>query len=52
MPLYRYRTSALVGPWRESRGEAERDAVAIGQAEYAGRRFRWKVAGEIETRRD
>jgi len=51
MPLYRYRTPALAGPWREARAAAERDAVAAGQAEHAGAagRFRWKVAGEIET---
>lgn len=49
--LYRYRTPALVGPWRDSRQEAEADAVAMGQAERAGpeARFRWKVAGSIEA---
>lgn len=49
--LYRYRTPALVGPWRASRLEAERDAVATGQAEFVGPelRFRWKVAGSIES---
>ncbi len=50
MPYYRYRTATLVGPWRDSRLKAECDAVATGQAEFAGGRgqFQWKVAGEIE----
>lgn len=56
MPRYRYRTQTLVGPWRDSRLKAECDAVAMGQAEFAGGRagFVWKVEGEIEAeaRRD
>lgn len=49
MPSYRYRTRTLHGPWRDSRLKAECDAVATGQAEFAGRgEFRWKVQGEIE----
>jgi len=51
MPYYRYRTATLVGPWRDSRLKAECDAVATGQAEFAGGRgdFAWKVEGEIEA---
>ena len=49
MPRYRYRTQTLVGPWRDSRLKAECDAVAMGQADFAGGRagFVWKVEGEI-----
>jgi hypothetical protein len=49
---YRYRTAILLGPWRESRLKAESDAVAMGQAEFAGAaaRFAWKVPGEIEVK--
>lgn len=48
---YRYRTAILLGPWRDSRLKAECDAVARGQAEFAGSsgRFVWKVPGEIEA---
>ncbi len=49
--LYRYRTSALVGPWRKTEREAVRDAVNASQA-HQDRRFggvlRWLVPGEIE----
>lgn len=52
MPAYRYRTATLIGPWRDSRLKAECDAVASGQAEFAGGRgdFAWKVEGEIELK--
>ena len=52
MPLYRYRTATLVGPWRDTRLKAECDAVAIGQADFdeSGRHLVWRVEGEIETR--
>ena len=50
MRLYRYRTTALFGPWRESRMKAAGDAVAAGQAEWAeGDRLDWQVEGEIEV---
>jgi hypothetical protein len=51
VPRYRYRTSSLIGPWRDSRLKAECDAVAVGQAEYcpAGRDLIWRVEGEIEV---
>ena len=51
MPLYRYRTCVLSGPWRSSRSEATRDALRAGQAE-ADRldQVKWRVPGEIEER--
>ncbi len=49
MARYRYRTSTLVGPWRDSRLKAETDAVALRQAQFEnGGRFAWLVEGEIE----
>ena len=47
---HRYRTEALVGPWRRSRDEAIADAL---RAELAFRDddtglVHWRVAGEIE----
>ena len=48
---YRYRTAALAGRWRDSRGEAVRDAVKARQAlddEGATDGLRWLVAGGIE----
>ena len=54
MARYRYRTSTLVGPWRDSRLKAETDAVALGQALFDGRdgKLVWKVEGEIEVSED
>jgi hypothetical protein len=52
MPRFRYRTETLVGPWRETRLEAETDAVCAGQAMFAGEtreRIEWRVTGGIET---
>jgi hypothetical protein len=48
---YRYRTSVLTGPWRESREDAVRDAVRAKQAEMEdvkACRVRWIVPGVIE----
>jgi hypothetical protein len=50
---YRYRTSALTGPWRDSAFEAANDAVRAKQAvnditQSAG--IRWSVPGRIEER--
>jgi hypothetical protein len=52
MKRYRYRTTSLVGPWRNTALEAESDALAAGQADFdeSGRRLVWKVDGGIETR--
>ena len=53
MPRYRYRTEALVGPWRETRREAEADAVAAGQAVFAAHPdtpLTWRVLGDIEAK--
>ena len=53
MRRYRYRTSALTGPWRESAFEAANDAVRAKQAvndltQSAG--IKWSVPGRIEER--
>ncbi len=53
MPRFRYRTSALTGPWRDSAEEAMRDAAKAKQAvldedEPSG--LRWIVPGSIEGR--
>jgi len=50
---YRYRTSALTGPWRETLFEAADDAVRAKQAvndvtQASG--IRWTVPGRIEER--
>jgi hypothetical protein len=50
---YRYRTSVLTGPWRETAFEAADDAVRAKQAvndvaEASG--LRWTVPGWIEER--
>lgn len=49
--LYRYRTPALVGPWRKSETLALRDALRARQAlrdERDRRAVRWLVPGGIE----
>ena len=49
--LYRYRTSALVGPWRKSARQAVLDAVHARQARRDQRDrkvLRWLVPGRIE----
>jgi hypothetical protein len=50
-PLYRYRTAALVGPWRRTREVAKRDAVKARQA-YADKSapegIHWRLPGMIE----
>ena len=51
MRRYRYCTSVLTGPWRESREDAVRDAVRAKQAEIEDEksgRVRWIVPGVIE----
>ena len=53
MHRYRYRTSVLTGPWRETAFEAADDAVRAKQAvneaaEMSG--LRWTVPGWIEER--
>ena len=53
MRLYRYRTPALTGPWRDSHEDAVGDALKAKQAredteQPAG--FTWIVPGEIEVR--
>jgi hypothetical protein len=49
--LYRYRTPALVGPWRKSARQAASDALRARQArrdERDSRALRWLVPGRIE----
>ena len=46
---YRYRTSALVGPWRREPARALDDAVKAGLVDGSeAAPPRWRVAGEIE----
>lgn len=48
---YRYRTSVLTGPWRDSRDDAVNDAVRAKQAEIEDSKpgkVRWIVPGVIE----
>ena len=49
--LYRYRTAALVGPWRKSARQAVLDAVRAHLVRREGRdrqTLRWLVPGRIE----
>ena len=50
MGRYRYRTSVLVGPWRETPERAAADAVRSNQAriEARGGVLIWLVPGRIE----
>ena len=53
MRRYRYRTSVLTGPWRDTEFDAANDAVRANQAvNDATQRFgiRWTVPGRIEER--
>lgn len=52
MASYRYRTSAIVGPWRPTRQEALRDALNAGQCrrdDASPEGQSWAVPGKIET---
>lgn len=51
MARYRYRTCAILGPWRQSPEEAKADAVKARQARYDEDKvtLHWLVPGEIET---
>ena len=49
--LYRYRTSALVGPWRKSARQAVLDALHAKQArrdDHQRDTVHWLVPGRIE----
>ena len=51
MMCYRYRTAALIGPWRASVSEAIGDALLAHQAEPDQEQpegFRWLVQGDVE----
>lgn len=53
MPRYRYRTSVLTGPWRDTELEAVNDAVRAKQAVNDASRtsgIEWTVPGKIEER--
>ena len=53
MRRYRYRTSVLTGPWRETEYEAADDAVRAKQAVSEGGSgigIRWTVPGHIEEK--
>ncbi len=53
MRRYRYRTSVLTGPWRETEYEAADDAVRAKQAVCDGGQgsgIRWTVPGRIEEK--
>jgi hypothetical protein len=46
---FRYRTAAIVGPWRRTRDEAVADAIRAKQATRSEEgELVWTVAGEIE----
>ncbi len=48
---YRYRTSVLVGPWRDTREQAIADAVRSKQVRIGGlgKDLVWLVPGRIEA---
>jgi hypothetical protein len=49
MERYRYRTAALVGPWRALPDQAIDDAIRAGQAlRESDGRLSWRVTGSIE----
>lgn len=50
MGRYRYRTSVLVGPWRDAPDQAVADAIRTRQArpDETGEGLVWLVPGEIE----
>lgn len=51
--LYRYRTKALVGPWRRTHAQAMADALHAGQIrrdERDRQELLWLVEGRIEER--
>lgn len=53
MRRFRYRTSVLTGPWRDSAEEAARDAVKAKQAVIDDNQptgIKWTVPGQIEER--
>jgi hypothetical protein len=51
MARFRYRTCVLIGPWRDSREQAERDATSSKQANPSpeGDGISWVVPGAIES---
>ena len=45
---FRYRTAALVGPWRRRPEKALEDAIEAGQVRQDGAEIAWAVDGEIQ----
>jgi hypothetical protein len=45
---YRYATSALLGPWRDTEDDACDDAIRVGLASRVDGKLVWRVAGRIE----
>ena len=51
MHAFRFSTPVLIGPWRATREQAQRDAVAARQAIRNPSRpdgLEWRVTGQIE----
>ena len=48
MRKYRFRTAALIGPWRDSEDQALADAARAQQVSLDGAQARWLVPGRIE----
>jgi hypothetical protein len=45
---FRYKTGALVGPWRRRVSSAREDAIRAGLIIPSGEAFEWRVKGKIE----
>ena len=51
MPKFRYHTRTTAGPWRDSREQAEQDALAAGVAhrdDYPGAPLTWEIWAGVE----
>ena len=48
MRKYRFRTAALIGPWRDSEDQALADAARAQQVSLEGAQALWLVPGQIE----
>ena len=46
---YRFRTAALIGPWRETEGEALEDACRARLCLCDGNKVVWRVPAEIQA---
>ena len=54
MNSFRYRTTTLLGPWRNTADAAVRDAIRAKQArrDEQGEGWQWAVPGSIEEREE